>query len=946
MIGDLLGQYTSVSNQDGRLFVPKGKDPGENRMIVSYSESEKKMHEVGFKDLNEMERMLNFVSGKGLKADLVIDGMRYSVVTDPNRSVDTQNLYVQGKVVFVGLSVYRDSKWKEMQFAIIDNRVFVNVDGKWVLYNPSVLANTYVRTKDGKIVRADELIRVEDRDKSIRGYDFIMLSAQIDRFYVGELRYERPVSIHQLRYSKISENRDAKEHQQPTAKIKGEPQVHQPPIQRLPDQVVFAKGSFVANGKTVSLPKPHDFRDLFEPVSSLPPTYRLRDNVRYTGEVKMINLTAKHSNGRETELYFLVAGGIVLFRTDRDDRWLLYSPEAINLSEYSVMTVDGKYIKLSDVLEIRNNLQTIGDNMFYDSIIVRNTDRVLISVQGEGVTTNNTDLNNMIYRDATRRVLETGSRQADQPSREKIVEKDSKNNNKSSEPQIQTDSPTSKPNPTNRKTQDGEDRSRARVDPSQQSKPTVAERRDEEQTGRKQPKPDTARSDIIRDLYSKLNPTDRKNVTDAIQNLLNGKYSWIWFGVRKSDLQTIQNWFRENFGDRYVLRVIEDRGERVRVRVDPNQQSKPTVAERRDEEQTGRKQPKPDQPKPTVPERLDTVPERKDTRQERDRIDYGKQTIPNTQQPERQRPGTLELTGMTLERIDNIREFSRRYADLLKSRSIDPKYLGMARELLSKYSEKDIYSMLGLDPDQMIRNRAMLERTDRLTGRKGISPEEHLAIVLMAGNIGSNRENTDSAILSQGEKKSIMVEGIEIGLTLRENRLRVETPSGISVIGLGDMDQDAVPVVVVTGSKAEVVIIDPNRLDVLADLQSRGNVYLMNINRTDRSVNVSLILLDRLENLGYNKNDTVETTVPLDEIISRLGIPSWMGDVVKNVDRNPERIDPNSVNESLESYYNREEIELLRKVYDMYFANRMRWEDFSRLSVYYFQKPVDDIEVR
>jgi len=84
----------------------------------------------------------------------------------------------------------------------------------------------------------------------------------------------------------------------------------------------------------------------------------------------------------------------------------------------------------------------------------------------------------------------------------------------------------------------------------------------------------------------------------------------------------------------------------------------------------------------------------------------------------------------------------------------------------------------------------------------------------------------------------------------------------------------------------------------------------------------------------------------LDDVVSELNTPDWMRDVVHNIDRNPEQIDPKQVPGKLESYYSDEEIRLLNQIYEMYFKSRMSWEEFVGFAIYYFEKPVVDVEVR
>lgn len=973
MIGEFLGQYIQVNNKDGRLFVLKDRDSGENRVIATYNAGPfRETKEMKYKDLSEMEKHLNYIDRNGIKdVDVVIDQNRYKYVTRNanttlDKTVNVQDLYVQGKVVFVGLPIYKDGKWIALQFAVVDNRLFVNVDGKWTLYNSSVLANAYVRTNDGKMVRADQLVRVNDVSTFSKDYDNITLSRNIHRFHVKDAHYDKPIPINQLVHPEMSSiQRDVSEYKnfrpvtdqtKPSGtkqkeKKEDDLRVHDPPIQQLPDQVVFAKGSFEVNGKRISLPKSQHLRDLFEPNQppTIPPTYRLKDNVKYSGETKMIHLTAKHVNGKEVELSFLVAGGVVFFRTGSDQKWILYSPQAIDLSEYRVLTIDGKYMKLSDVIQVKNNLQTVGDTMFYDTLIIRNRGKVLLSVQGEGMIAKNTDLNSIIYINRDTYPEPTSGRiPQTTPDSGKQSRSDGETTLKR-EPSIVPSEPK-QPTPPAKQP--------SNTTLPEPQRPSTAPQPSSKQSETRKDVEQPTRSKELNTLYTKLNPIDRKNVIDAIQNLLNGKYVWIWFGLRKGDLKIVQDWFKENFEDRYILRVIEDRGERVRVRVDPNKQPKPRETKLQEPVRESKPQSQQQTPQ-TMP-----IPDRKQNQQTRiENPDRGSQSPTQTPKPTEPKaepvqrsPGIPKGTNVKPEdllpvpKVSNIRDFSDLYADLLKSRKVDPKYLERARELLSKYSESAIYSMMGLNPDQMSNNLQMLARIDRLTGRKELTREEHLAIVLMAAEGKREVGDVMSTILSPGKRGVLRVEGLEIGLMLKDNRVRVETPTGVTVVSLDTIDSDTVPVVVVAGSKAEVVIVDLNRLDVLADLQARGNVYVMNITQSDREVNISLNLLDRIElpKSTEEKPNEINNTIAasLEDVLREVRAPEWIGNVMRNVEINPDRIDSQSVNEDLEDYYSPKEIEMLRQIYNKYFSNRLSWEDFSKLSVYYFQKPTDDIEVK
>ncbi|MEM4159423.1 MAG: hypothetical protein QXO13_02220 [Candidatus Anstonellales archaeon] len=839
----------------------------------------------------------------------------------------SNNVSYKGNAKMVSLEVIDSTgKRRKLDLLVAGNIVFFRFDqdSRWTVYSPNVLPLDQYRIElNGRSVQLSNVISIEDRVSPRvripgyrqRIYDTLVIKPEFkNSIPVQSLELKDSVILNELRPTKMT-----------SQKTEDPKRSNDNRSDNNRDQVISStNGIFVVNGTKIRLVKDSHLNSMFSPANTIPPSMVLNDNVKFSGKTTTVSLDVYDSSGRKLELQFLVANNMVLFRFNRDDRWVLYTPEVLSLDNYRIR-LNGREVKLSELIDIRDQLQTVGSRKIYDVIFIRPELANHLNSLGK-------------IREYT---LESASLNS-------LISTNVKNEQAKSTVQIE------KPGNTDRT-------------PSQ--KETV-----------QKPK----RSPMLEQLYNSINKVDRDNVVTAVESLLNGKYKWIWFGIAKKDLPTVQKWFRENFGDKYVLSILEDRGNRVRVRVDPKQVPQPskippqTTTPKPSSKESTKDTPKVNSseilPKPSSkesPKALDNI---------QSNLDSQKQTIPSTNQTEQ--PQERERGNML--GIEFTRQFSQHYSELLKSRDISKQHLQRAKDMLSRYSERDIYAMLGLNPEQMIRNREMLARTDRNLKRPELTVEQHLAIVLMAlDRTGVNRgenlartvlENPNSlektgvnrqenpivdqkeeqlqkaeqtVELSQGTRRMLAVGNTNVEVYLSGNLLELTLGNQKYYLGLPNSVEElerlremgleeAVPVIVISKEGASLHVLDPNRLDELQKLQEDGDVYLVIINVSDRGVTVYTTKLDRIAPVIRS----------LDDVVSELNTPDWMRDVVHNIDRNPEQIDPKQVPGKLESYYSDEEIRLLNQIYEMYFKSRMSWEEFVGFAIYYFEKPVVDVEVR
>lgn len=813
----------------------------------------------------------------------------------------SNNVSYKGNAKMVSLEVIDSTgKRRKLDLLVAGNIVFFRFDQerKWTVYSPNVFPLDQYRIElNGRSVRLSNVISIEDRVSprvripgyGQRIYDTLVIKPEFkSSIPIQSLELKDSVVLNELR---------------PTEMTSQKTEDSKRSMDNSPQVISSTQGTFVVNRSSIRLVKDFHITSMFSPANTIPPSMVLNDNVYFSGKAKIVSLDVYDSNGRLVELQFLVANNIVMFRFNGDNRWFLYTPEALSLDNYRVR-LNGRDVKLSELIDIRDQLQTVGSRKIYDAIFIKPELANHLNSLGKikEYTLESVSLNSLISANV-------------------------KSEQAKSTAQIE------KPGNTDRI-------------PSQ--KETV-----------QKPK----RSPMLEQLYNSINRVDRDNVVAAVESLLNGKYRWVWFGIAKRDLPTVQKWFRENFGDKYVLSILEDRGDRVRVRVDPKQVPQPSKIP-----------PQTTTPKPSSKETTTTANNNQSNLSPQKQIT----TLTNqTEQPqERERRDMLG--------IEFTRQFSQHYSELLKSRDISKQHLQRAKDMLSRYSERDIYTMLGLNPEQMIRNREMLARTDRNLKRPELTVEQHLAIVLMAlDRTGVNREENQTRTvlqnpnpleetgvnrqenpmvdqreeqlqkaeqiveLSPGTRRMLAVGNINVEVHLSGNLLELTLGNQKYYLGLPNSVEElerlremgleeAVPVIVISKEGANLHVLDLNRLDELQKLQDGGDVYLLIVNVSDRGVTVYTTKLDRIAPVIRS----------LDDVVSELNTPDWIRDVVYNIDRNPEQIDPKVVPGKLESYYSDEEIRLLNQIYEMYFKSRMSWEEFVGFAIYYFEKPVVDVEVR
>lgn len=571
----------------------------------------------------------------------------------------------------------------------------------------------------------------------------------------------------------------------------------------------------------------------------------LKKDVLLLGNVNIVELTVKDKEGKTKYLELGTFNNMVVYRLD-GGAWTRYDPKRLDLPEYKVVANDGYEFSLSHVLRVLNTkLSGKYNNLFYDKLILdtRNINRSLAEL---GI-----EIKSYKFNEPTSLYSI--------PSKYLEIQR----GESAKQEWLRSEKPR---------------------DVIQNQPQRVAEQHQNKQ------KQDIKLDPRVKELYDTINKIDKQNVATSIQNLLSGKYSWIWFGVAKSDFRKIEEWFKKYFDGVYTLSIIEDSGQRVKVRVDPvkskkdanNDQSKQLWLEM-EKKQTSNNT---------------TIDNKPDTKQATIKSENKAQNTPLEAQPkakqkedEKKTPNNVDLQNNKQSESESneaviqdttipgpltfnqISIFANIYGEKLKTRDTG-QYLGLAGKLLGERSEREIYIMLGLNPDQMIRNKELMQRTYLLTGAKPMSDAEHLAIVLAAISLVQSNTNTLPEII----KKHV------------------------------DREKD---------------VIEQEVNQKPTDLLSSPEVEQMK-----KDIEKELIRRDQ-------------------ELASRatpISIPSWLQNVVKNIQLNPDNIDGLTIKESPEQYYSEEEISMLKLVYEREFKDKMSWEQFVGLAVYYFEKPVEEVK--